>query len=71
MKSWEVILSKCPYCDEYLNISSMSKIHLDKYRGGDEKKSSNIKIRTVSEESGTKVLLGTIVKYYHNVLYLL
>lgn len=69
MKSWEAILSKCPYCDEDLNISSlttrseresignviiMSKIHLNKCRGGDEKKLSNIKIRTASEESGTK-----------------
>jgi hypothetical protein len=69
MKSWEVILSKCPYCGDDLNISSlnsksekesvgnviiMSKIHFSKCRGEDIKKLADIKTRVVEDIKGVK-----------------
>jgi hypothetical protein len=69
MKTWEVILSKCPYCGEDLNISSlnsnseresignvitMSKSHFNKCRGNDNRKLADIKTRIIVDIKGTK-----------------
>lgn len=70
---WEVILSKCPYCDDKLNISSlttisekeaifnvmeMSKIHLSECRFIFNKKLFDLKIKEYSKcEKGYKKII--------------
>lgn len=79
MKTWETILSKCPYCGEDLNMSSltsksekesignvitMSKIHFTRCRGKEEKKLADVKTRIVVDVKGTKCISWN----YHKIL---
>lgn len=69
--SWLVKLEKCPYCNEDLNISSLStrsqkdsisnvitltKIHTDKCRKNESKKLANIRVKTESTTPGNMKL---------------